>query len=148
MMDRIEVNTDKIVDIIAYDKADNCGYTIYPKNTMKKISWIERLLGTIDVKQKTNEKEAIIEVNGFYGYYWWTESEFLKENPMVQIIDGVVYSKPFVSIDLINGETINLFFKTYEECITIIDWLKEQNGYANLTNFKIKNNCFIKFLKK
>lgn len=97
-------------------------------------------------KVKANEKETIIDVD--YLGYWATETEFLKGNPTNQIIDGVVYIKPFVSIDLMSGNSIRVYFQTYSECITFMDWLKKQSGYINLTDFEIKNNAIIHFIKK
>lgn len=49
-MERIYVNTEHISDIRIFDKYDDFRHTIYPKNTIKKISWIERFFGVNDDK--------------------------------------------------------------------------------------------------
>lgn len=143
-MERIDVNTEHISAIRIFDKYnDDFRHTIYPKNTIKKISWIERFFGVNDDKVKANEKETIIEVD--YLEYWATESDFLKGNPTNQIIDGVVYIKPYVLIKLMSGGSIMVYFQTYSECITFMDWLEKQSGYINLTDFEIKNNAIIRY---
>ena len=141
-MGKIEINTEHIVTIKYYAAKKMKEWKYLPIYTKKK-TLKERIFGE-SIMCKKNRKEGIVFMSDVNA--WFTESELKELYPYYKIIWGTdIYLKSKAIIDLSSGKSITIYFDSYDEVLKFVEWLKEQKGYVNLTDFEVKQNCLIYF---
>ena len=140
-MERLYINTDYIAVIVCYETKYMKDWEYIPKVTKKK-TLKEQIFGESFIRKK-NRKEGVIFMHDVNASF--TETE-LKELIPYYVLRGTnIYIRPKAIIDLSSGKSITMYFDSYDEVLKFVEWLKEQKGYVNLTDFEVKQNCLIYF---
>ena len=138
----IEINTEHIVAIKRYAAEKKKEWKYLPIYTKKK-TLKEQIFGESFIRKK-NRKEGVIFMHDVNASF--TETELKEIIPYYKIVWGTdIYLKPKAIIDLSSGKSIAMYFDSYDEVLRFVEWLKEQKGYVNLTDFEVKQNCLIYF---